>query len=497
MSQTHQANTFRWDIVYAIQATEVNRAIAAGGKYPKSLDYNPPGGDGWVKASIDSWQIVPGGDTAHIKFALGLKNITFGGLGAAGAGRALPSVTVFVMTALQFQRRTANSGTHELRVAPPPDDGSGQTALVCSIDPASLVPGSLSMLARNTLAEVINDWVTASVDAFDHVFAEMDIFQTAAQGDFAWLKATTIDYSYACDANDQNLDHAVLGVLAMTNGHVDNLSEVLVSPFVIPAGSTAGCLISQDLYLGGGLLPRMAELFAGTQASDFQYLSDQNVNIIKLKNEVQLAPQKSDDDTDCPCALAALELEIIADRIKLFTRTRVLVRGQETIVITPGGNKVKAQVIHATRNLCYAYTEETAYFTLAVGAINQGQQPVTFSPVAGQGSTRAWTEPPLDDADKTSQNIHDYTQYALIGLSFISIFANPLLAVGYGLALAGMTATGAVGHYLDRQTKTSAPMVNHAVLQQAMTFQWCGGKGYQLTSAGLNNGLQFGATLGH
>ena len=34
MSQTHQANTFLWDIVYAIQATEVNRVIAAGQSSP-------------------------------------------------------------------------------------------------------------------------------------------------------------------------------------------------------------------------------------------------------------------------------------------------------------------------------------------------------------------------------------------------------------------------------------------------------------------------------
>ena len=210
----------------------------------------------WGRAAVDSWRIVPGGDSAHLVFRLALSNVTFGGLGVS-PGASLPALNVDIKTALRFQRRDTTNPTRQLKVAPPPDDGSGARAITATLDQTAL---QLGVVPRTTLQNAINAWLADHTADFSHVFAEIDVMDKAATGDFAWLAATSVDYAYSCDANAASLDHAVVGVLAMTNGRPDDLNEALVSQKVIPDAARAGCLITSGLYLEQALLPRLPGL---------------------------------------------------------------------------------------------------------------------------------------------------------------------------------------------------------------------------------------------
>ena len=187
-------------------------------------------------------------------------------------------------------------------------------------------------------------------------------------------------------------------------------------------------------------------------------------------------------------------MDVLGAEICLYTKTAVLVRRGEDIVITPGGNKMPAQVVHAVRNVCFAVCEETSYFTLALGPVVNGQQEINFQADQGRAVHKTWTEPPPDDGD-ASKTAGDVTRYTLMAMAFVSAFANPFLVACYGLALAGLQVASSVGQWNDLHGKTKAPPLDLGHLRQAMTFRWNGGQGYELTSVALNNGLWFGGVL--
>jgi hypothetical protein len=492
-----QATTFGWDVAFAIRATDVNKAIAKAGSYPKAIALSAKtAGDNWVKADIGRWQIVPGGDTQHILFCLQLENVVFGGRGVDPAGSKIAAIKVHVKFALAFARLSMAAGSHSLKVAPIAHVDPSNPAtypLLCSFDPGDLPAKGLTTLERIALQHGVNQAVIDRLDQFQHVFAELDVSDKVATGDFAWLKPTSVDYAYSCNLNDPDLDNAVLGVMAMTGGRDDGKNAVQISPEVIPVGARAGCMISEDLYLEHGILPRLPILVSGAKVSDFAYIPSKN--LIQLQNALPLAPRPSDDGTMSPSSLVKLELQITGDEIRFRSQTRVLVRHDDKVIL-PGDPHLgrPGKVIPGTKDVCYAHAEQTSFYKLSAGKLVNGKQDIAFVPGPTAGSENQWAEPPDDDPTKPMKMA---MMILTISASVLSGFAGaPVIALIYGVITVGsqlyqsLTADGAVLANFQ-----AAPYMDLSAIQKASTFRWSGGKTYELTSVALNNGLQFGGEL--
>ena len=267
---TGKADTYNWDTAYGITFEKVNASITRAKSSPpnfKGIYFDGFSGNKYeISADFGPWQLSGGsGDLLHMTLPLTNGTVTpqNGGNPTAYSGSASIEVK---LEWIPQPDATASSGNNHLKIklTSNPDDSP-----IVSVESVDVTPKGVS----DGVQTVLEDWLLANLQQFNHVFSVVDLGAVADKAGFQWLKPTKIGYAVNTEGASDPKNY-VFGVLAMTEGRTSDKLPPEISPNIIPTGADAGFLISQERFLKKLLLPGMATLFKNATADDFDVDSD-------------------------------------------------------------------------------------------------------------------------------------------------------------------------------------------------------------------------------
>lgn len=369
-------DTCGWDTVYAMKAGLINESLMhhfrEEGEHSPKLEfehYLDPEKKIGIKGRFGPWQITPGGSGTRINLSLPivegtmwLTGMPFGTEPFDLAGVVLPvSATLgyHAVAATVAEDGSANQKA-VLKI------GTGASAVTegsaSHIQDPSTAPeanrldhshdqgNSVSVMAPEGLKfaddfldgfksavltfvqTLTNNWVHGNLEIFDYVFLSLDVAETAAHGEWTWIRPTYVGYAYTDirdDAGNASVKDSIFSILAMTEGRLPGtqpdgskivLSDV-VSPAVIPTNAdiNAAFVIQPKLLMQKILLRNLPALFEGADESYFEMSSDS----LMISNKEPLTFKIAVDafmgwiDSHCVATIPknAFQLTIDQDRI--------------------------------------------------------------------------------------------------------------------------------------------------------------------------------------
>ena len=269
-AQQGPADTFGWDTVFAIKASDANTAIAKPGVSPASFTQNE-NATWFGNGNFAAWQIALGGGAENLHMSI---PITSGSMTYQGTAYPMTDAVATIEVNLKkIPQPATNNGTPTNLVTDP--SIVSVTNLAFGSNPP---PNQIKFLMMGMLS----DWLNANLSQFTHVFTTVNLGETADQAQFQWMKPTDVSYAYV---DGGTLDTSYFAVLTMTENRPATGLPQELSPNVVPTGQRAGFLISAERYLEKLLMPGLPSLFQNSTLGNFK--TDQSAN--QILNTVQLS----------------------------------------------------------------------------------------------------------------------------------------------------------------------------------------------------------------
>ena len=467
-----EATTYGWDTVNCINVTTVNDVLKKSKDYPSELSITMNAEEGWeISAQFDAWQISPGGSGAILLMKLPLKSakMTYGSNDVTITnGYALISIKLRYLpqnsgkfTAVDDQNPIDIEDLIADAQSRAPDD---PPVTVQKINYGSLKPSEEEKaLFQASFAYLM----TQNLESFTHVFAVVNINQSAATKEFQWLKPTYTSYAYFQGVDET---YSYFAVLNQVDGHSPEGLTNQVSASAIPSGSNASILISNELFLDKMVLPGLTRAF--TNAATGSFTIGGSGDVIEGNNDVELDPVNV-AGIDYTPMMNYFRLQIVGDEVQIHSKV--------SIYISPGIN---------------AYVNATYFYVLGLVKKEDGSYTLDFvqsgSPLIDDwydvASWVQWTEFTIamigavigavvgETIEKTSSKI--------IVIVIISVVAGVLAAIP--AMIADIAANGAA-----KALPPIGPMIDEA----QDPVEWPDSTGFDLQSAELNGSFQVGGQL--
>jgi len=404
-----------WDTANVVTPDVLNAAIAAQKTYPPSFDLTE--GTNAIKGVWGPWQMTLGRSGTLLEFACPVVSGT--GIDGNGKSHDLAGATVYVEIALQTINSTADAfadKTADKATMP-------KQAQVLLVDPTSTptapavtVIAVMPQTLRNDFFFIFGDWFNANIAAFKHIFHAMMLSETAAKGDFQWLKPT--DYSYAM-AVSTNKKLGAFAALCATDGDPIGLLSQQIDINVVknlPASSNAVLAISGEKLVEHVLKPGAKAVLKGSQDADFDVIGSGLV----VTNNKDLIWQdvKLDDGTIVQPLIPKgnFRMRVVEDQIELeFT-----------------GMTFKHPLMIGNDIVTVGFTQ---YYTLNLGTNSKGEKVLT--PNFPMMTTSAGVVTPLIVDKPTISVMPDQTAQDFDRAMLIVTIAFSILPFGKGLYSAG------------------------------------------------------------
>ena len=457
------APTLGWDTVFAVHIDDLNKVIAARKASPAAFSMTDPDDAISVTGKFGTWQIVPGGSGGLLWMKVPFYDTV---LTMNGKVEPPMSGAVTIEFRLRFMDQDAGDArsprTRKLTVQSGLGPSGEPAVSRQNLDIDGGAPGFQAKIALDTLLDL---WMNAHLEEFQHVFAAVDVNEAAAHDRFQWLQPTHVDYAY----NNLGPKDGLLAVLCMTERRPPTDLAQQVVAAAIPAGQRAGLLIAKRRLLEKLVLPMMPQIFEGSRATDFA-VSASGESIATATKNVDFTVKASDGST-FKAQLLDLQLSLMAE-----TLTLTMVSKTE---ISPGINA-----------LCRVEN------FLGVRLVNVGgKQTLAFYDIKPQALTR-WTEhdPKLDLAAEILGLI------ALFALA-VAAFATAGTALAVGALVIGLLAgAAAAGILLTKSVieligTAKAPTIDALLMNSTNPISWTGAESFRLASAQLNDSMQLGGVL--
>jgi hypothetical protein len=272
-----RASTNNWDTAFAINFANANKAISTQKSSPKGFSGSKPGG-GFSGPQVDvtgqfgDWQLSGGsGSLAELTLPIsGVATIHGTTTYEDFAGLAVIEVSMQYLPQPPGGQSTDEKGgaTNALKTKTTTSDP--QTQPIVSVLSMTLTKGAD---AQDPVQYVLEEWLLANLDSFNHTFAAVDLGALADKDQFQWLNPTHVGYGINNPEGAAPADY-VFGVLAMTENRTGvNLGHD-VSPNIIPDGCNAGFLISQERFMTKIMLRGIEKLFLNASDTDFSVSED-------------------------------------------------------------------------------------------------------------------------------------------------------------------------------------------------------------------------------
>lgn len=443
------ADTAGWDTVFAIRIEEVNKAIQRAGSSPAEFAADDAADKYSIAGKFGTWQITTGGsnDTVILSVPFSHAKLTRpDGSTGTFSGTAPVSVKLAYLPTGNDVGEGMTESALKVRLTADGDDPVATVQTPVFPDPQ---PNFMDGIAVKAL---LQQWMTAHLDEFDHVFATVMLNRTADKGAFQWLQPTSHAYAYA----DFIEGGGALGVLCMTEGRSAKGLIPQLSGQAIPKGQSAAFLISGPRMMEKMLLPVMPQLFKNSKEGDFK-LSSTGLSIVNANTGVTFeTKEKTSHLHDFSLTLDVTQLALVAT-----TKTEA----------SPG--------IHAW---CRSYE----WMSVKLVTNSKGEQTLGYEK-AKKAHQDHWTV--ANEGIKITEEILGAIAAILTVIAIIVTDGAALLAVGLivGLVAGVMQLTTAI---IQDVGNDDAPAITPMMLNAIASTTWADGKDFKLTGAGLSGSLQ-------
>ncbi len=275
-----KASTNNWDTVFAINFLNANNAIKLQKSSPKTFSGTKPGG-GFSGPAIDvagnfgDWQLSGGsGSIAELTLPINGKATSEGSnpTTISFTGEAVINIELNFLPQPDSTEATQvdSSGTiNNLKPNLTTDDP--ETNPIVSIIDITL--NSEASEAKDAVHDVLDTWLLANLESFNHTFAAIDLGAVADKDQFQWLAPTKLGYGIS-NPDGAKVDDYIFAVMAMTENRAGSNLGHQVSPNIIPENCNSGFLISQERFMTKIMMPGMKLMFLNAKDSDFEVTED-------------------------------------------------------------------------------------------------------------------------------------------------------------------------------------------------------------------------------
>jgi hypothetical protein len=284
---TITVDTYGWHTVSAVTYTEVDRAIAAAaGAFPASFSQTSSDSTVTAAANFSGWAVTTGGSGAKIAMSLTLSG---GSITKSGTPQNVNSCTIAIEVEAGFIPQPGNPSAFALSLQ------AGQAVTIRTTGQQFAAVSGLPFLDASSYLSLLQQWLAANMDQFNHVFATVDLnpqFASIPNADFRWLTPSWHSYAVAEPVN-ATLDNSVFAVLCLIDNTQPPTNLVQqVSNNAIPAGQKAAFLLAPGVFLKHIMFGAAPLMFSGLTVSDAtaKFTIDSNGTRIISTSDLRLLP---------------------------------------------------------------------------------------------------------------------------------------------------------------------------------------------------------------
>jgi len=466
-STTAQAvDTYGWDTVFTIPATEVNIAIVANHSSPTGFTYSDTYSpiDGvtipyTVNVGFGDWQITAGGDGKNIRLSLPLLNATLE-FTPPGKTYIFPTGTATIEVQLHYLADTDPSGATSYKLVVKAVADSPDNPVVCLV--TSNYEGNPSAVQKALIESSLLTWCNANLAQFTHIFAAIELNSTIDQSQWGFVAPNYTSYAYL---DKDNFNDSLFAVLCRTGDRTGEDLPQHIDANSIPTGSVAGFLVSQQRTLADLIRPAICAAYPGLTTGNFVLSTDGTTLSLREGATVNL-PAVTQSGTNYYPVLKQMSVKASGQILQLDSYT-------ETVIDSFYG-------ITAT---CTA----THWYTLGLGTSSKGQ---TLVFQQAQAPSIVHSIQQSADGANTEEIISIVATIALIILGILTEGA-AFVASGLivGLALGANQITPAV---IEQVNQNDSPSIDLLLVNSVNPIQWTGSNKFTLDYASLNVSLQLG-----
>jgi hypothetical protein len=273
-------DTNGWDTVAAISYKDVNDAIVRQGSAPQHFAQSAGDGSASVTGDFGQWALTTGGAGPDIMMAL---PVTGGTVTVGANSYPITPATATVLVRANFLPQPDNPARQLLQLQTKATLTAGEEA--ASVE--DMQPAQPVFLANAALRQLLQDWLNAHLQEFNHTFAVVDFNAEFTREGMEWLRPSHTGYAVAEQAVGATLENSVFAVMCLIDGKTDTQGLVFqVSPYAIPTGRKAGFILSSEKFLQHMMLAAVPLMFKGIQdrpVTDYFRIDNDGTRIINIK----------------------------------------------------------------------------------------------------------------------------------------------------------------------------------------------------------------------
>lgn len=472
--------TNNWDTVFAASYTDLNKYIIKRmqqfpDQYPTSWAATVPPSDfnkGYSgSGTFGPWQLEMGqsasGTKISMRFPLETCKVVLNEISHVVTGGL-----AIVDVQLNLIPSTEDANKLKLIVKTNTDNESAPILAVDNVTITSSTPPITGLTgADGAIANLLINWAAKNLAQFQHIFAVVNLNETASKASFQWVKPTYTSYAFTLG---KDMDSSYLGVLCMVNNNSPAQTTQELNAGAIPAGSKACFNISSEMFLTQMVMPGLPGAFKNATSSTFVIKNDQ----------VSLAPDQT------------LEMDVIRHAGLNYTPEL------QTFTIGVVNEQIEMyNYIHINISAGIdSYIETTSYYKLQLG-INKktGEQSITYLPV-GTPIQHKWTV--VAEWVIWTEALADIALAVITaGISSAVAKATSVVTrVVIAIVIGGISAAIAailehIPEWIAGEVPDNLPSINAMITDATNSFQWGDTADFDLTGINVNGSIQFGGTL--
>jgi Clostridium P-47 protein len=459
-----------WDTVYAVALPDVNSAIVKQKSSPTSWSAHIPAGGFTPKidatGAFTDWQLTTGGSGSivrmHVPFSA---DVTVGDT----TNYDVQGGVAYVEVKLKYipQPPVADTTPNDLKVRDSggsPDDPVVTVSSVTYTSPSPAVDG-----LAGALLNLLEQWMNANLQDFQHVFATVDIATEEATGDFAWLAPTSTSYAYL---DNDDINYALLGILSMTENRSPEEAVQSIGADAIPTNARASFNLSLERVMSKMILPALPLEFTHAPAGTFTLSGD----------ATQIVAGQSFD----------------LDQVKVGAINYTPNVTNFSIAFVNGELQTSIQVHTPISPGIDAYFSGTYYTTMSLATKSDGTQSLTWNQAQNPVTNSWYTVANWITITEAIVSLILAVAGAVVGgvaTSVTNTVVKVLIAVLVGGVVGAIVfVLTQIPNWIAGSVPEQAPSVSGLTDGATKPQKWADSTEFQITTAVLNGGMQLGGS---
>ncbi|MDB6183166.1 TULIP family P47-like protein [Paracoccus fistulariae] len=454
--------THGWDTVFAIPVPDVNKAIVDKKSSPPSFSFTDPSNTFKLDGTFGDWQMTEGGDGKEVRMYLPLTaiSLTFLATGKKTdySGNCVIGIELHYIPHTDPQASAAKGANPmALKVKPTSDDPTQSVAFVVDM-PLTPTPGTI---AEAMLKQGMQEWASANLAEFGHVFAVVDLNTMIDQGQWGFVAPNYTSYAYLTDGSA--LANDLFGVLTMTGKRSGSTLNEQLPENAIPSGSKAGFLVSQTRTLYDLIRPSIMQAYPGLTGQNFLMDAAGDTLYLTENTSVDLKTVHHNGTPYYP-KLTQLKVKSVGSVLTLTSTTET---------------EVAAGIV--------ASCVSTHWYTVDLGKSNKGQT-LKFT---------EYQKPSIVHSIHQSEGSH-VTQIIIMIVASIALLILTILTEGAALIVGGLVIGLLLGTnqivpaLIEKVNKDDSPDIGLLLANAVAPITWSASGVFDLTYGHMNNALQLG-----